>query len=213
MKAIFVHGLGQGPDSWEKTAASLTGHLEIHCPKLRALLSGKPATYDNLYAGFADCCQEAGEELHLCGLSLGGILALHYAMEYPDQVRSLAVMGVQCRMPGTLIGIQNLLFRLMPASSFQGMGFEKKELISLTRSMANLDLREGLSRISCPVLVLCGERDRANQKACRETAERIHGAELQMLPGAGHELNCQAPEMLAERLKDFYLARGFWGNP
>ena len=33
MEVIFLHGLGQGPSSWDPTVAALTGKLEALCPK------------------------------------------------------------------------------------------------------------------------------------------------------------------------------------
>ena len=31
MKYIFIHGLGQGPDSWNKTVSSMREQEEIQC--------------------------------------------------------------------------------------------------------------------------------------------------------------------------------------
>ena len=64
--------------------------------------------------------------------------------------------------------------------------------------------REDLGRIACPVLVLCGERDRANRKAALELRAGIPGAEAAWIPGAGHEVNRDAPEALAEVLREFF---------
>ena len=70
--------------------------------------------------------------------------------------------------------------------------------------MLDLDFREDLGKVSCPVLVLCGERDKANRKAARGLQAGIPGAELAWIPGAGHEANLDAPEALAEALRDFF---------
>ena len=67
--------------------------------------------------------------------------------------------------------------------------------------MLDLDFREDLGKVSCPVLVLCGERDKANRKAARGLQAGIPGAELAWIPGAGHEANLDAPEALAEVLR------------
>ena len=82
----------------------------------------------------------------------------------------------------------------------------KGEVIGLTRSMMDLDFRGDLGRVSCPTLVLCGERDRANQKAALELRAGIPKAELAWIPGAGHEVNRDAPEALAEALRQFFRA-------
>ena len=74
--------------------------------------------------------------------------------------------------------------------------------------MVDLDFRGELGRIACPALILCGERDRANKKAALELRDGIPGAELAWVPGAGHEVNREAPEALAALLEAFYRRRG-----
>ena len=44
------------------------------------------------------------------------------------------------------------------------MGFGKKDFISLSKSMMDLDFQKDLEKINCRVLVLCGEKDKANMK-------------------------------------------------
>ena len=70
--------------------------------------------------------------------------------------------------------------------------------------MAELDFSMELGSITCPTLVICGEKDTANKKASEELAERIRGASLSLIPGSGHEVNQQAPKWLAEALDDFW---------
>lgn len=88
------------------------------------------------------------------------------------------------------------------------MGLSKRDVMGLTRSMMDLDFREELRKISCPVLVLCGERDRANRKAALGLQRALSRAELAWIPQAGHEANTDAPDALAEALRRFFRARG-----
>ena len=66
------------------------------------------------------------EKIDLCGLSLGGVLSLNYAIEYPHKINSLVLIAPQYKMPVNLLKVQNLLFRFMPKAAFQSTGFEKK---------------------------------------------------------------------------------------
>lgn len=52
-------------------------------------------------------------------------------------------------------------------------------------------------KITCPVTVLCGEKDRANLKASKKLNELLSQATLQIVSGAGHEINKDAPEVIA----------------
>lgn len=175
MTTILLHGLGQGPESWDAAARGLEG--KILRPDLFVPVRGGAVSYREIYQAFAGDCQRLGRPLRLCGLSLGGILALQYALEHPEGVEALALIGTPCVMPKGLLWFQNAVFRLLPGRAFRQMGLSKGEVIGLTGSMLDLDFREDLGRVACPALVLCGERDRANRKAALELRAGIPGAE------------------------------------
>lgn len=204
MRPIYLHGLGQAPAAWEPVLRRLGGPKEALCPDLAGLVAGGEATYPRLYRAFARLCDRQNAPLALCGLSLGGVLALQYAAERPERVGALALLAPQYRMPRRLLKMQNALFRLMPAALFRGTGFSRAQFIQLCGSMMELDLGEALPRVACPALVACGSRDRANRRACEELARLLPRGELHILEGAGHELNRDAPEALAALLGEFF---------
>lgn len=161
-------------------------------------------TYPALYAAFSELCDSIQEPIDLCGLSLGGVLALHYAIEHPNNVHSLVLIAAQYKMPKQLLRLQNLLFHFMPSSMFRQTGFQKKDFLQLCKSMMDLDFSSSISEINCPTLVICGAKDSANNQASKGLATAISGAQLQVIPNCGHEVNLEAPEQLAEILRNFY---------
>ena len=203
MEHIFLHGLGRTPESWNRVLEKL-GIKNADCPNLPAFAAGKPVTYAGLYRALTDEFDAAEGKINLCGLSLGGVLALNYTLEHPDKVRSLVLIAAQYRMPKRTLRLQNSLFRLMPKGMFAQTGFSKEDMISLCASMTELDFSSALSGISCPTLVICGEKDAANRRASEELAEHIPSARLGTVPGSGHEVNLDAAEQLAELLQAFY---------
>ncbi len=203
MRQIYVHGLGQTPASWDKTISYLKDRENSICPDLARIIGHGEASYENLYRAFSDVCDEAGEPVDLCGLSLGGILALHYAAEHAEKVNSLVLIAAQYKMPKRMLRLQNIIFRFMPGSMFAQTGFGKSEFITLCKTMMELDFSTALARISCPVLVVCGEKDGANKKASAELAGILQNAEFREVEGAGHEINTEAPEQLARLLGEF----------
>ena len=204
MEVIFLHGLGQGPSAWEGVVSALPDSIRADCPDLFALAKGGTLDYPALYRGFSAFCGEKREGLHLCGLSLGAVLALQYALEHPASVESLTLIAGRARMPRALLKVQGAIFRLMGEKNFREMGLTRVDAITLTASMARLDFRPDLGRLRCPALVLCGEKDGANRREAAALAAGIPGAGLAFLPGAGHEVNREAPEALAEVLGQFY---------
>lgn len=206
MRYIFLHGLGQTPKSWEDVTSRLPAETER--PDLFGMLPQGGVSYKAMYGAFSRYCGSSPEPIALCGLSLGGILAMDYAIENPDRVKSLVLIGVQYVMPKLLLKVQNAMFSLMPERMFGDMGMGKRDVIALTRSMAELDFSGEICKIACPTLIIYGERDSANKKACCELGEKLPSSRLCEIKGAGHEVNRDAPESLAQALREFWNIDG-----
>ena len=174
-------------------------------PDLPRLAGGRSAEYAVLYGALAREMDALEGPLALCGLSLGAVLALNYALDRPQRVRALALIAPQYRMPRLLLGVQSAVFHLMPRRAFGGMGFSKRDVIALTSSMRRLDFTPRLGKLACPALIVCGGRDRANMRAAEALAALLPEARLETVAGGGHELNADAPEELA-RLLGGYLS-------
>ena len=204
MKKIYLHGLGQTSADWTKTIEKLDDAENSVCLDLTKINRGEKVTYHDLYTAFPDECSRYDSPIALCGLSLGGVMALNYAIEYPDRVGVLVLVAAQYKMPKFTLKFQNLIFRIMPEDAFRQMGFSKRDTISLCDTMSELDFSGSLDKITCPTLIICGEKDSANRKASVELAEKIKNAKLTVVSKAGHEVNIEAPEKLAEILQEFY---------
>lgn len=204
MKHILIHGLGQKASSWNETISYLTGQDTIICPELSLFIKEKDASYSNLYTAFSEYCNNISGPLNLCGLSLGAVLALNYAIDNPKKVNSLVLIAAQYEMPKTLLKLQNIVFKFIPEKSFKSMGLSRNDFIKLTSSMMNLNFNEGLNNILCPVLLICGDKDSPNKKATRNLYESISQAEIIFIKDAKHEVNNDNPKELAEILNDFH---------
>ena len=204
MKQVFIHGLGQTANSWEKTISQLNNKENIICPNLADLVQTDEIKYENLFSNFSDLCSQLDKPIDLCGLSLGSVLALNYAIEYPHRVHSLILVAPQYRMPKKLLRFQNVLFRLMPKSMFKSTGFSKSDFIQLCESMMNLDFSSSISNITCPVLVVYGEKDTANKKAAIELSRMLKRGALKEITHSGHEVNIDTPKRLAKLICAFY---------
>ena len=204
MKYLYLHGLGQKPDSWNKVIKETKVSESSISLSLAGMLEGKSATYKELYSAFSSECDKENDGIVLCGLSLGAVLALNYAIDHPDKVKALVLIAAQYKMPKKLLKFQNMLFRLMPNSMFRQIGFKKADVISLCGTMAELDFRDSLHNVSCPVLIVCGEKDNANKKASKELCHYLNNSYFHELMKTGHEANIESPEELAIALQRFY---------
>lgn len=195
MKTVLLHGLGQTAQDWKDVVCQLSTS-NVECPELFSSMENE-ISYSRILANLERQYSDAAEPLYICGLSLGALLALDFTIRHGDKVASLVLIGAQYKVPTLLIDFQNLLFRYMPAKSFYNMGLSKSDTIKLSHSMRSLDFTSQLSKIICPVTVLCGEKDRANLKASKKLNELLSQATLQIVSGAGHEINKDAPEAIA----------------
>lgn len=204
MNKIFVHGTGHKANSWNETITYMNHKENILCPDLSSILNGKDAAYSNLYSAFTGYCNRLNVPIHLCGISLGGILSLNYAIDFSDKVKSLVLIGTPHKIPKVMLHIQNIIFRFFPKSIFENMAFNKKDTFALGNSMKALDFFNRVQNVQCPTLIICGENDRANLKSAHYFSENIKNAKEEILENTGHVVNEEKPELLAKILDEFY---------
>ena len=204
MVKILIHGSGQKSASWTKTVSYMKNNDDILCPELSLLLNGKEASYANLYSSFIEYCGKIDGPVHLCGISLGGILALNYALDFPEKAKTLILIGTPYKVPKMAFAFQNMIFRFLPESVFENMAFNKKDTFILGNSMKNLDFSGKVQNIKCPALIICGKKDNANMKSACFLEQNMKNAELKIIENAGHVVNEESPEALAKILDDYY---------
>lgn len=204
MKKILIHGSGHKATSWNEVVSCMTNLEDILCPNLSSILEGKEASYENLYSSFVKYCNQIDGQIHLCGLSLGGILALNYALDFPQKVKTLVLIGTPHKIPKMAFAFQNIIFRFLPKSIFETMAFDKKDTFALGSSMKNLDFSGKVNNVMCPTLILCGQKDSANIKSAHYLLQNIKNAELKIIESTGHIVNEETPKVLAKILSEFY---------
>ena len=95
MKYLYLHGLGQKPDSWNRTIKETKVSSSSISLSLAEMSEGKDVTYKELYSAFSEVCDKEDEEIVLCGLSLGAVLALNYAIDHPDKTKALVLIAAR----------------------------------------------------------------------------------------------------------------------
>ena len=103
-------------------------------------------------------------------------------------------------MPKFLLKVQNVLFKFMPESQFKDIGLKKKDFITLTNSMMDIDFTNSLNNVNCPVAVICGEKDNVNKKAAIKLARELPNAKFITINNSGHEVNLDNPQGLANAM-------------
>lgn len=204
MKRIYLHGLSQTAQSWNEVIRASSSDGSHQTLDLIDMIDSAESTYKQLYTKLAAYLSKEKEPFELCGLSLGAVLALNYAIKHPKKVSSLVLIAPQYRMPKTLLKIQNMVFRLMPESKFKETGLSKQSMIALCDSMKDLDFSGSLAKVNSPTLIICGQKDSANMKQARKMADSMPSAVFKSIDDAGHEVNAEAPALLAMVLDEFF---------
>ena len=208
MKNLLIHGLGQDKNAWNivKNELNMKG-ISSSVPDLFAIAKGKELDYNTVYQAFSRLCDSHQDRLNLCGLSLGGLLALNYAIEHPKKINSLVLIGTPYEIPKGFLKPQNFVFKFMPQSVFQNMGISKKDFIHLSNSMANLNFMELAATLGCPALILCGAKDKTNMGSAKRFHEAMKNSKLVVVDDSGHEVNKDNPNELVSILQDFWAER------
>ncbi len=96
---VLVHGFGGDKDNWAFYAPYMTGEYRLICPDLpgfgenarRLDLDHAVATQAARLRDFLDALGVG--KCHLGGNSMGGFIALHFALEFPDRLLSLTLFN------------------------------------------------------------------------------------------------------------------------
>lgn len=202
---VFLHGIGAGPASWDSQISQLPAGFTGRAPEISGLTEGG-SSFSVVEAATRlahELDRDGLEKVHLCGLSLGAVVATAFAAAYPERVLSLMLSGGQVHPNHLLMAAQNSVLRVLPAKLVSAPGMTKNRMIQVLREITHLDLRPVLGAITAPTLVVVGSKDRANHKAARELAAGIPNADFEIIPGAGHQWNTQIPKVFSSRLNNF----------
>jgi pimeloyl-ACP methyl ester carboxylesterase len=172
----------------------------------------------------------------VAGLSWGGTVALELYRRHPEAVAALILADTYAGWKGSLPeaevrarvdGLREMLAvgeeRFDPTLPGLFAGDPPAEFVPLLEAtaadvrpdsmrtalllMAEADLSEVLPTIAVPTLLIWGEEDgRSPLSVARRFEEAIPGAELVVIPGAGHVSNLEQPDAFNDAVRAFCRA-------
>jgi 3-oxoadipate enol-lactonase len=224
---VLLHGLGMSRWMWQPQMVPLGEYYYTLAPDLPGV-SGSGATSPFSVAAAADAVialirQQGYRGAHVCGLSLGAVIALEVALRAPDLTTSLVLSGGQVHLNRLVMALEHsvlartserqflkpppLLVRKYPelvetaVDDLRKVG--KQRLLDAIDALGRIDYRQRLHDISAPTLVLCGSRDWPNRRAARALRRAIPGAKLRIVGGVGHVWNLEDPDRFTRTLLEF----------
>jgi len=189
-----------------------------------------PLQFDHFGGDVVRVAEHFGvQQLHLVGLSMGGRIARNVALRFPERLLSLTLVSTT---PGFDALSPDQVRRFVTEHRNRTPDAVRRLLGSRARGEALDELSDSLSRvreesyrktliasvaqdrdapienIRVPTLVIAGDEDKVYPaRIARELAQRIPGARLVMMRGAGHLPNLERPGRFNEILLDFLKRR------
>ncbi len=234
---VLLHGLGSCGEDWQLQVDEVAEARRALLPDLWG--HGQSSRADHRFR-IADLAADVAElaasqgltQAHWVGLSLGALVGLQAAIDYPDSLRSLTLVNgfARLRVQGAsavsgvgrvgllAIGRMDWLGRwvaqaLFPLDSQADLrrraaericGNERSSYVRTLLAVAAFDARRALPSIKIPSLVVAGGRDHIVPMSAKTILARgLPHARLEVLPESGHATPINSPGAFNRLLLQF----------
>lgn len=224
---VLVHGAGGSHLDWPAPLRRLreTNVYALDLPG-HGRSEGLGRTSIAAYRGFLLAFLEALnlEKVVLVGHSMGGAIALDFALSYPSRLTGLILVGTGARLrvlPAILTGVLPnfeatvdlvLDYAFGPNASEELKCLGRQRLLQTPPQVLHgdytacdaFDVMERLGEVRCPTLVIGGTADKLTPpKYSVYLCDHIPGAELVLVDAAGHMVMLEKPEVVVKAISKF----------
>lgn len=159
------------------------------------------------------------ERAHLCGLSMGGHISLQTAIRYPERVKSLILIGTPFtnsfnwyeKMFVPINRLSNYFIPMKILAKSQAYVLSKynhnnkryiesavrqiphKNWLRLWNAISRMESGAHLHKVTCPTLILHGEKDTMTMRQQTVLHEKIKGSKWLTIRNAHHATNLDNP--------------------
>jgi pimeloyl-ACP methyl ester carboxylesterase len=226
---ILIHGAGGSQLSWPPQIRRLHGQrvLTVDLPghgKSEGAGRQEISEYALDIIAFMKALKLRGAVI--VGHSMGSAIVLNLAVQHPEQVLGLGLLGsgAKLRVAPTILDLtanadtfSNAVEFVINHSFSEGADSRLKEL-SIKQMLETrapvlhgdflacdaFNMLDELPRVQTRTLILCGEKDvMTPPKFSEALRDSIPGAQLEIVPGAGHMLMLEQPDAVAKSLEQF----------
>ncbi|WP_243790490.1 alpha/beta fold hydrolase [Saccharopolyspora gloriosae] len=229
---VLLHGLAVTSAAWHPNVAALAAHRAVFAVDMlgeqgRSVQQKPIRDFADEAAWIEDVLTELGlERAHVIGVSHGGWMAANYVVRFPDRAATLTLLdsvGLSQARTRYLVGVfQDLILlagpRWLAARSSSETVPTDRDILRLTSASArDFKIRlpkagvlgdEQLRSITAPLLVLLAERSTVHHSDVVQARLRalLPSAEVNVLPGVGHNFPMERPELVNDRMVEFLAA-------
>ena len=223
---VLVNSLGADLRMWDPQVAALSRRFRVLRYDIRGHgqsgLSDEEVTIERLGLDLMDLLDELSiRSVHICGLSLGGMIALWLAVHHPERIKRAVfantaarigtVQGWNARIDAVRVGGMAAV-RGAVVARFLSDGFRARHpemahwignmleatdqvgYIAACAALRDTDLRDLVHKIRVPSLIIAGALDEATPPAqAEELHKAIRGSDLIIFPEVAHLSNVEQP--------------------
>ncbi|WP_347218522.1 alpha/beta hydrolase [Chryseobacterium sp.] len=221
---VLLHGALGHSEIFNAYLDHLSSYFTIHTP----LFSGHGSnelpsdgiSIEKYTQELTDYCTENNlTDVHILGHSMGGYVALCYAMKYPENINSIMTLGTkfdwteeQALKESKLLNPDAILEKVPQYTQAleKQHGSKWKQLLpAIADLMVNLGknppLKNNLAMINIPIQIMVGDKD--NMVTIEESTavyRELPNAKLAVLPETKHPMDRVRPNLLLNLIKDFW---------
>ena len=224
MKLVFLHGAGNSSLSFYYQLRHFRNSKAIELP---GHPTGKACTTIDGYLEWVRGFNAARryKDVVLCGHSMGGAIALLYALRYPEELRGIILIGTGARLrvhpdylkraqepgEGNTIWLegQKEYFKGVDQDIYQVLVRRATEVgpeveLNDLRACDQFDVMDRVQEIQLPTQVVCGSEDIMTPvKYSDYLAHQIKHAREEVIPGGSHFVQLQKYQDVNEQIERF----------
>jgi len=229
---VFLHGVGSDKSVWRPQLAHFGASRRAIAVDYLGYGDSDPVSDGTTRDDYAAAIVAAMDALgigraHICGLSLGGVIAIAIHHAAPNRCASLILADTFAVHPDgrgiydrSVAGSADMRAFAEARSDFllaQPAGPAVRSEVVETMSRIHpaaycigaeavwlADQRDRVAEIDVPTLIVCGDQDRPTPPALSEDLHRlIPGSRLEMIADAGHLTNLERPSEFNRLVEDF----------
>jgi 3-oxoadipate enol-lactonase len=234
---LLIHGLGSSGRDWQPQIDFFSRRYQVIVYDVRGhgRSSRPPGPYSiGLFAADTAKLINALEisPVHLVGLSLGGMIAFQFAVDYPQHLQSMTVINVGPQVKLTSLTLLVKMLRRFMIIRFYGMrklgeilaqdlfpkaehrairetfverwaGNDKRAYRETMKAIMGWSVAERIEDIRIPVLVVASEFDYTPVSFKEAFVSRMIRAELAVIKDAHHAVPVEAPHQFNGVLAGF----------
>ena len=232
---VLIHGGGEGSRAWLQNLEDLCNHYTVYLPDLPGFGYSQPMGEDFSIPEFVEFVKGFSSNLglerpYLVGHSIGGGVALHYALRFPQEIKKLVLVSSMYLNQDIALWVRFLSSPVLRLSLGEAAFFILKSMDRLSRaayfpfkfvnplSRTRMDLgrditmrggqtaavRDRLHELVMPTLLVWGANDPILPVShAYEAASLIPDCQLHIFEGCGHTVYKQRVSEFSQLLIQF----------